>query len=175
MIELKKHNLILDHRYDVKAKRHYLNGFNIVFHCHHYTTLYTQLAIDAGETELLAKVSEEIFLEMLKSYYEQHDVKTLEDRIHYGCQYYAAVGLGKMVLQYFGDDSGQVKLEKSHVDSGWIKKWGQFDKPVNFIGKGFVAALFAAINDAPISTFYVEETESIVMGAEHSIFRVVKK
>ena len=26
------------------------------------------------------------------------------------------------------------------VDQGWIKKWGQRDKPVNYIGQGFIAA-----------------------------------
>jgi len=174
MSEFKQNILQLDKKFDPKAKRHYLNGFQIVLHCHHYTTLYTQLALDASETELLADVAEESFLEVLKKYFIDNQIINLDEKIDLACQYFGAVGLGKMIVNYFGDDSGEVELIVSHLDSGWIKKWGMYDKPVNYITVGFIQAMFSILCDKPIKTFKAIEIESIVRGAKTSIFKVHK-
>ena len=60
----------------------------------------------------------------------------------------------------------------SHVDEGWIKKWGKRDEPVNFIGSGYIAALFAAVLGKSTRSFDVKETASIVSGADKSEFVV---
>ena len=95
MAVFKETILELEHRFDTKKDRHYLNEQLSVLHCHHYTTLYTQLALDAGETELLAKVSEETFYKVLTDYFKKHNIDTVEKRIDIACQYYSAMGLGK--------------------------------------------------------------------------------
>lgn len=166
--------LNLKHEFNPSRMRHYLNGQLSVLHCHHYASLYTQLAIDAKETDLLASVAEETFGDVLSHYFEENGVESLDDRIAAACDYYAAVGLGKMTVSYLGNDSGQIVLEESHVDKGWMKKWGQFDAPVNHIGRGYIAGMFSAIWDKPVRTFQVRETQSIVMGAETSSFKVYK-
>ena len=56
MAEFKKITLELDHKFSPKESRHFINGTQSVFHCHHYTALYTQLAMDAGETKLLQAI-----------------------------------------------------------------------------------------------------------------------
>ena len=66
-------------------------------------------------------------------------------------------------------------MDNSHVDEGWIKKWGNRDKPVNFIGQGYVAAALAAIYDLPAGSYDVYETQSIVSGADTSRFSLVRK
>lgn len=175
MSQFKKNMLILDHQFERQHKRHYLNGTCVVLHCHHYSTLYTQLALDAGETELLFHVAEDTFHRMLSEYLQQHKLVSLSDKIDIACQYYAAIGLGKMAIISLGNDSGEVVLEKSHVDQGWIKKWGTYDKPVNYITAGYIAALFSAVLDSPVRTFQVYEVESMVMGAEKSRFKIVRK
>jgi predicted hydrocarbon binding protein len=53
-----------------------------------------------------------------------------------------------------------------------MKKWGKAKAPVNFIGAGFIAGLFAAVFDKPVRTFKVVEKQSRVMGAEKSVFAV---
>ena len=164
----------LDHKFDAERMRHYLNGQLSVLHCHHYATLYTQLAIDAKETDLLASVAEEVFAGVLNDYFSKNGVESLDDRIAVACDYYAKVGLGKMKATYLGNDSGQIVLEDSHVDKGWIKKWGKFDAPVNHIGRGYIAGMFSAVWDKPLGTYTVSETESIVTGAEKSCFKVYK-
>jgi hypothetical protein len=166
--------LNLTHEFNAERMRHYLNGQLSVLHCHHYASLYTQLAIDAKETDLLAKVSEETFHGVLTDYFQARSIESLDDRIGIACQYYAAVGLGNAVVRCLGNDSGEVVLENSHVDEGWIKKWGRFDRPVNHIGRGYIAAMFAAVWDKPTGTYEVRETESIVQGAPQSCFRVHK-
>lgn len=173
-MEFVKTELQLQTKVDDRTKRHFLNDQLFVLHCHHYSTLYTQLAMDAGETSLLTDVAEEVFLDLLKTYFCKHSVSCLQEKIELACQYYAAMGLGKMKVGYCGEDSGEVELLKSHLDEGWKKKWGQHNEPVNYIGKGYVAAMFAAFFDAPKGTFTAQEVQSIAMGAEKSTFRVVK-
>jgi hypothetical protein len=175
MAEFKENTLVLDHRYDERSSRHYLNDSVSVLHCHHYSTLYTQLALDAKETVLLAETAKNTFYNVLKRYYDQHRVTGIAERIHLASQYFAAVGLGKMEVVFAGEFSGQVTLLRSHVDEGWLKKWGKFDKPVNYIGAGFIGAMFAAVFDVSTGTFNVTERESIAMGAKQSVFFVEKK
>lgn len=175
MAESQKNKLILEHVFDKKTKRHYLNGHLSVLHCHHYSSLYTQLALDAEETDLLADSSEEAFYEILAEYFDKHNLTSIEDKIDIACQYYAAIGLGKMQVNYLGDDSGKVELLSSHVDRGWIKKWGTYDKPVNYIGAGYITAMFSAVFGEPRGTFKANEVQSVVMGADTSLFNVVRR
>jgi len=174
MAVLKKTTLELDHKFDTKSSRHYLNGYVTVFHCHHYSCLYTQLAIDARETELLMKVSEETFHRVLSDYLCKHNVKALEEKIDLSCQYYSALGLGSIEIRHVGEYSGEVICSSSHIDSGWLKKWGTYDRPVNYITAGYISALFAAVAGYPPGTYRTCEVESIVMGAKKSVFKVVK-
>ena len=174
MLELIQKELQLDRRFDLEKTRHYLNGELTVLHCHHFATLYSQLAIDANETELLAETCQETFHSQLAEYYEKHSVESINDRIELASQYFVALGLGKLHVQYLGKDSGKVILTNSHIDEGWVKKWGKYDKPVNYIGAGFIAGMCAAIYNKPIGTFKVREDQSIVMGAEQSEFTIYK-
>lgn len=174
MLELIQKSLELERRFDSERCRHYLNGRLVVMHCHHYATLYSQLAMDAGETQLLSDVAEETFHGVLTQYFADHDVKTVVDRLEIATQYFGAMGLGRMVVDYLGADSGQVTLAKSHVDEGWVKKWGTYDAPVNYIGAGYIAGMFAAVNDKPLGTYQVRETESIVKGDPQSRFAVYR-
>lgn len=167
--------LTLNHTFDAEKMRHYLNDETAVLHCHHYATLYTQLAIDAEETALLSSVAENTFGEMLCKYFQDNFVNSLADRIEVACKYYAALGLGKMNVKYLGTESGEVVLESSHVDQGWLKKWGQYDAPVNYITAGYITGMFSAIQECRLGTFAAQETQSIVMGAQQSSFKVYKK
>jgi hypothetical protein len=174
MAVLKKTTLELDHKFDRKSCRHYLNSYVTVFHCHHFTTLYTQLAMDAKETDLLMKVSEETFYRVLNDYFCKDNVKKLDEKIDIACQYYSALGLGRIEVMHMGEYSGEVISPSSHLDSGWIKKWGKYDRPVNYITSGYISALFASVLEYPPGTYKTCEVESIVMGAQKSVFRVVK-
>ncbi|MBN1942467.1 MAG: hypothetical protein JW849_04145 [Phycisphaerae bacterium] len=177
MATKKAAKLVLDHKFDAETCRHYLNKQLVVLHCHHYASLYTQLAMDCSmldAKQLLAECSEDTFLEVLTAYFREKNVTSLEDRIAIGEQYFASTGLGKLTVQCAGADSGEVRLDFSHVDQGWIRKWEKTDQPVNFIGLGYVSALFAAVFDLPARSFRARETESIVMGCDHSTLEVVR-
>lgn len=173
-----KTEIILDHKFDPDTCRHYLNGTLSVLHCHHYSTLSTQLAEDCGMFDgkkLLEEVAEDAFSGVLRSYYEEHDITGLADRIAIGEQYYAACGLGQMKVLFAGPDSGDVELLHSHVDEGWIKKWGKREKPVNIITCGYIAGMFSAVFNRARRTFAVSERSGIVQGNERSKFSVVAK
>ena len=122
MAVVTKNEIKYDHFFDQKANRHYINNLVSVFHCHHYTSLYTQLAIDAGESELLKECARESFHNVLKLYFTNNpDINSLQAKIEIGCQYYALLGLGNMKVIYLGENSGEVELTASHTDSGWLK------------------------------------------------------
>ena len=128
MAVIKKTEIVLDKQFDPRSCRHTLNGAVSVLHCHHYATLYCQLADDCGMLDgkkLLAECAEDTFHEVLAEYYETHDIQTMADRFAIAEQYYAVTGLGKMRVVSAGRESGEVELEHSHVDQGWIKKWGE--------------------------------------------------
>jgi hypothetical protein len=168
--------LTLDHRYNAKTSRHYLNNQLSVLHCHHYATLYSQLADDiefVDGRKLLADVAEDAFYSVLQDYYNTNSIETVEGKIIIAEQYYTATGLGQMNVIYIGHESAKIELVHSHVDEGWIKKWGKRQAPVNFITQGYIAALMSLANNKPTKNYHVIEEESIVSGAERSLFKVV--
>lgn len=172
---LKQTELILEKKFDKRTTRHYMNGQLTVLHCHHYSTLYTQLAIDAGETKLLTEVSESTFYNVLTDYFENHTISNLADRVSIACQYYSAMGLGVLEVISMGENSGEIKLPYSHLDKGWITKWGIYDKPVNYISAGYINAMFSAVMNKPMNSFDALEISSIVKGDEFSLFKVFSK
>lgn len=165
-----------DHTFDRKTKRPQLNDIQTVFHCHHYASLFTQLALDAGEAEMLKECARETFRKVLDTYFASNpDVNTIRAKVEIGCQYYALMGLGKMVVKFLGDDSGEIEILSSHIDKGWMKKWGHFDKPTNYITAGYIEALFESVLNLTPKSFEAVETQSIVIGAESSYFKVTKR
>lgn len=165
-------SLQLQQRFDSKHKKHFLNDHPIVMHCHHYGALYTQLALDAKETTLLAEVSEDAFFTILNDYFALNQIQVMSQRIEIACKYFSAFGLGNMQVTYLGDYAGEIELLTSHIDQGWIKKWGHHDVPVNYIAAGYCSALFASVLNQSVRTFKTTETQSIVMGSETSLFKV---
>lgn len=178
MTQYKKTELVIDKTFDAASSRHQVDGDTVVLHCHHYTALYTQLAMDCSLLDakaLLADCSEEVWHDFLQRYYAQHNISGLADRIAIAEQTYAAIGMGSLRVTCAGRESGEVCLDHSHVDTGWLKKWGAYDQPVNYIGAGYIAGLFAAVFDQPVGTFIARETQSIVCGSERSVFNVVTR
>lgn len=170
--------LVLNKEFDPKSCRHIIDGNTAVMHCHHYATLYAQLAMDCSMLDaktLLAECAEEAWEEFLANYFEDAGIESLAERFVIAEQTFAAAGLGKLKVVFAGTDSGEVVLEHSHVDEGWIKKWGQHQEPVNYIAAGFIAGMFDAVFDCPLKSFKVTETQSIVSGACCSRFVVVAR
>ncbi len=176
MAQVVRNEVKYDHHFDPQSKRHYVNGTLSVLHCHHYSSLYSQLALDANETDLLKDSARESFKETLCRYFATYDVPdNLQGKIALCCQYYAILGLGKMKVIFLGDNSGEVELLHSHIDNGWLKKWGIYDKPVNYISGGFIEAMFELVLDLADGSFNAVETKSIVMGDETSQFTVTRR
>ena len=166
--------LEIDHKFDPVKNRHYLNGDCTVLHCHHYSTLYTQLALDATDFEgvrHLTETSEDIFYEVLKRYYEEKCITDIAEKVEIAQQYWQASGMGLIRFTGVGKYEVVAEMEYSHIDEGWLKKWGGADKPVNFFTVGFVAAVAALVNNKPPRTFKAKETKSLACGDEKSEFK----
>ncbi|HOP06370.1 MAG TPA: hypothetical protein PLF13_03670 [candidate division Zixibacteria bacterium] len=161
--------------FDKNRMRHYVNGEVSVMHCHHYATLFTQLALDASllnGTDHLIRTSFEAFHAPLIRYYEVENVKNIADRLAIAEQYFSFVGLGAIRFAC-NDRSAVVVMEYSHVDEGWLSRWGRRDSRVNYIGEGYIKAACAAAFDLTNpDDIKVVEAESIVCGAPRSRFDV---
>ncbi len=166
--------LQIKHTFDEETYRHYINGHGFVFHCHHYMTLTTKLAedfADLGAVQVLREATEDTIRPVLDSYFAEHGITSPEERLAIGAEFYAFMGLGLMAASGTAA-GGEVKLKHTHVDEGWIKKWGPHNKPINHVTCGFVAAMFAAAFARPARSYHVTETASIVMGAPESVLVV---
>jgi len=171
MAELK-----LEHTFDSKRRRHYLNDKLVVLHCHHYATLFTQLALDAKDlvdgTKILKEVTEDVFYEVLSDYYKKNGITDPGERMDVASQMFSAIGMGQMVIVTGDETGGEIDIPHPYVDKGWLKKWGTFKDPVNFISTGYVGAMFSAAFEKPCRAYNVTETQSMVMGAEKSHIKV---
>jgi len=168
----------LEHKFDPVRSRHYLNGECTVLHCHHYATLYTQLAdvaTDFKGKELLNNAAEDTFYEVLNSYFMRHQIEKPEEKVTIAEQYWQTVGMGLIRFTGIGKYAATAEMDYSHLDEGWLKKWGSRDRPVNFITAGFVAAVAALVNNKPTQSFYVLETKGLVCGDDVSAFKAVLK
>ncbi len=169
-------DLILEHRFDPERKRHYLNGELAVLHCHHYATLFAQLAIDAHDvvdgTKILKESGGDVFSRILSAYYQKNGVASPEDRLDIARKMFASSGLGQMNALSFTPQGGEIELPHSHLDDGWIKKYGPASQPVNLLGAGYIAGMFAAAFGGSASKYQVTETQSIACGAKTSKFKV---
>lgn len=165
------------HRFDRRSCRHTLDGTTAVLHCHHFATLYSQLADDAEFADgraLLRRSTEIAFHPVLTRLLADRSLTLLEDRVAAVEEYFRFCGLGTLALEQLGAISCVARMDHSHVDEGWIRKWGNREKPVNFIGQGYIAAALAAVYALPPGSFKVSETESIVAGAKSSRFHAVR-
>lgn len=166
--------LDIKHTFDDTTFRHSINGHGFVLHCHHYMSLTTKLAedfADLGAVRVLAEVAEDTIRPVFESYVKEHGITAPADRLQVGCEYFAFMGLGTMTASG-GAAGGEVTLPHSHVDEGWVQKWGKHDKPINHFTRGYVAAMFAVAFDKPARSFEAAETASIVMGAPQSVLSV---
>jgi len=164
--------------FDPRRCRHMLEGRVSVLHCHHYSTLYTQLADDCSLLDargLLARVAADTFFAVLADIQRKNDLRTAAERIAAAEQYYGWAGLGRLKVIAAGPDAGEAVLERSHIDEGWVRKWGPRERPVNFITQGFLAAVFAAAFDGRPGQYAVRELESIVSGRERSRFQIARQ
>jgi hypothetical protein len=160
--------------FDDKTYRHSLNGHESVLHCHHYMGLTTKLAEDfdsVGGTQILKETAEDTIRPMLDTYFQENGVNDTAERLSLGAEYYAVMGMGLMTVS--GDEqSGKAVLTHSHVDEGWVKKWGKADRFINHFTCGFVAAIFAAAFDAPSRSYQTEEKTSIAVGNNETVIAV---
>ncbi len=160
--------------FDNDTYRHYLNGTLVVMHCHHYMSLVHKMAhdfADIGAEKILAESAEDSIRPMLDDYIRKNSVA---DRLSMGAEYYSVMGMGKMLISG-SPTGGEVILTHSHVDEGWMKKFGKLDKSINHWTRGYIAAVFAAAFDKAARSYEVVEVSSIVKGDMQSKFIVTIK
>jgi hypothetical protein len=143
-------------------------------HSHHYLALLTKLAEDMGDIggpQIMMDVVEESMRPLFDEYFQKHSLTTTQEKGAVGTDCYSAYGLGKIILSG-NETGGEVRLVSSHIDEGWIRKWGNHDKPVNYFTRGFIAAMFGATFSKPLKSYVVTEETSIATGNQEGLFKV---
>jgi hypothetical protein len=167
-------SLTLDFNLDNETYRHFINGHPVVMHSHHYLALITKLAEDLGDiggAQILRDVVEESMCVIFNDYVQKNGLTSPLERCNVGREYYSVFGLGKMVVT--GSESGgEVRLIRSHIDEGWIMKWGPNDKPINLFTCGYIAAIFAVAFNKPVKSYTVTEAASMACGDAEGKFIV---
>jgi hypothetical protein len=162
--------------FDDNTFRHYMNGHLAVMHCHHYMALTTKVAIeykDLGADRILYETAEDSMRPLLDEYFKSHAVPAGTERLQIAGEYFAIMGLGR--IEFVGAGAGgDVTLHHSHVDEGWVKKFGITNTPINHVTRGFAAAAFAAAFEKPPRSYTVTESSSIAMGASQGHMVVVE-
>jgi hypothetical protein len=164
--------LNLDFTFDDNNYRHFLNGHTVVMHSHHYLALITKLAEDLddiGGPQILADTVENSMFAIFEDYFQKNNIGSPEEKAEICTEYFSVFGLGKMTLGR-DDAGGEARLSRSHIDEGWLKKWGEHSKPINHFTRGYVAAAFAAIFNRPPRSFSVTEEASMVTGENQGVF-----
>ncbi len=167
--------LKLVHRFDPDTKKHFLNNWNTVLHCHHYAVTFTELAISASSfagIEKMVASAEKVFGTWLKEYYRQETVNVVVERARVAEEYWKTIGMGLIWIVVDGPANGRASMDYSHIDAGWLQKIGHRDSPVNLITQGFLAGVFSAIFDKPFGVYSVVETRSLVRGDAESRFDI---
>jgi hypothetical protein len=167
-------SLKLDFSLDNETYRHSLNGHPVVMHSHHYLALITKLAEDLGDIggpQIIKDVVEDSMRAIFDDYIQKNGLTSPMDKCNVCREYYSVFGLGKMIVS--GSESGgEVRLVRSHIDEGWITKWGKHDKPINHFTCGYIAAVYAASFCKPARSYTVMETASMAGGEEEGKFSV---
>jgi hypothetical protein len=164
--------LNLDFTFDDNTYRHFLNGHMVVMHSHHYLALITKLAEDLddiGGPQILADTVENSMFAIFDDYFQKNNISSPEEKEEVCTEYFSVFGLGKMTISRDGE-GGEARLSRSHIDEGWLKKWGEHSKPINHFTRGYVAAAFAAISNRPPQSFSVTETASMATGENQGVF-----
>jgi hypothetical protein len=167
-------SLKLDFTLDNETFRHSLNGHHVVMHSHHYLALITKLVddlSDLGGPQILIDVVEEAMRPIFDDYIQKNGLTSIQDKCNVGREYFSVFGLGKMVVAG-NEKGGEVRLTNSHIDEGWIKKWGVHQKPINFFACGYVAAMFGSAFNKPPKSYVVTEETSIAAGDTEGKFIV---
>ena len=167
-------SLKLDFSLDNETYRHSLNGHPIVMHSHHYLALITKLAEDLGDIggpQIIKDAVEDSMRAIFDDYILKNGLTSPMDKCNVCREYYSVFGLGKMVVS--GSESGgEVRLVRSHIDEGWVTKWGNHNKPINHFTCGYIAAIYAASFNKPARSYTVTETASMAGGEEEGKFSV---
>ncbi len=166
--------LTVEYSHDNETHRNYLNGQPVVMHSHHYLALITKLVedlSDIGAREILRDSVEDTMRAVFDDYIEKNGLSSAQDRCNVGREYFSVFGLGKMVIT--GDENGgEVRLIRSHVDEGWVMKWGVHTNPINHFTCGYIAAMFAAAFKKPARSYLVAEVAGIAVGDTEGKFVV---
>jgi len=167
-------SLKLDFSLDNETYRHFLNGFPVVMHSHHYLALITKLAEELGDIngpQILSDVVEDSMRAVFDDYIQKNGLSSPMDKCNVGREYYSVFGLGKMVVTG-SENGGEVRLVHSHIDEGWVMKWGANAKPINYFTCGFIAAVFGAAFNKPPRSYTVTEAASMATGESEGKFIV---
>lgn len=165
--------------YDKGFHAYWVGSEPMIFHCHHYNLFLQNSIKDAGEffdaDTLLAQSAEFVvynqFVELFGKRNEKNaSTETLLDS-------FSLFGFGKLNIDTINADGGKISSKNEHYSVGYISKYpvpSPDTEGVSYFAKGFIAALFAYLNQQPIFSYQVKQTKCLSKGNESIEFEATR-
>jgi hypothetical protein len=157
---------------------HRANGRPVVHFSHHLAIIAVRAvdeSLPASGGEIARRAAERAFLPILGEALARSDADPEARPLEICEAVWARCGMGNLRIVRHGPGGGTAEMSRSQADEGWLRAHGPRARPVNHLTRGFLAAAWAALAGAGEGTYEVRETESLVAGAERSVFVVERK
>jgi len=165
----------LNKQYDRDKAKHFIEGRHFVLHCHHYNTQLHRAIINTpfmDGPDFVFRVSRDDFYDTIGAVLKSKQI-TGADRVKEACNdLYRYMGFGFFDMAGLGPKGGTVTALHSHLATGYINKWGAQDKPVDDVGRGFLAAAWALAYGGNPKKCVVRQTRCIAQGHKTCEFTV---
>lgn len=161
-------------QWDKARNERYIEGVPHVFHCHHYNVYLQKTLEDAkivdGKGIQKNAAQEVAFEQFSKAFSERDDLKDTAERLKFAEQLFKMLGFG--TIDFSEIESGKVTCPVSHYAKGWMSKWGNRSRPVDYFVAGWLGGLLSAVYEKPRFHYEVTETQCQAVDGDVCIFKV---
>jgi hypothetical protein len=160
--------------YDKGYHAYWVGNEPMIFHCHHYNLFLQNSIKDAGEffdvDTLLEQVAEYVVYHQFVNLFGKNNEKNATPEIL--LDGFSLFGFGKLKIE-----QNNAVSQSEHYSVGYVSKYPipSSDKEgVSYFAKGFIAAVFAYLNNAPLFSYHVKQTKCLSKGDDSLVFEVTK-
>ncbi len=146
----------------------------ISLHCHHFNCglINAIEAIDYFDAiEIYINEAAKCFYEYFKNILTIKNY-SVNKALSIAQDIYRFMGYGRIDLSELINGYGTATSDSSYFVVGWFAIYGNRDKPVCYLTRGFIKAIVAAIFDIDINVVKVVETQCMICGNDFCEFKV---
>lgn len=149
---------------------------SVMAHCHYFMDGVLKTILEIKEIDgggIYKEQAEKAYAETLRGYLGVHpEIKTEKEKLALAQNMYTAYGFGKLTLDGLTEEGGKAHSDSSFFVTGWLARYGRYDKPLCFFASGFIAGALSVIFDKSTGAYSVKENQCLITGVEKCEFEV---